>query len=174
MFDLAVLILRVAVGALLAAHGAQKLFGAFGGPGLGGTQKIIESLGIRPAWFWALLGGLSEFGGGILTALGFLSPLGPLGILAAMAIAVFRAHWGKPIWATEGGAEFALTNAAIVIALALAGPGRYSLDAAFGVVLPAWIIWSAVALVVLGVASALASGATAQRAARAERDRKAA
>ena len=56
--------------------------------------------------------------------------------------------------------------------LALTGPGRYSLDAAFGVALPAWIVWSAVALVVLGVASALASGATAQRTDRAERDRK--
>jgi len=174
MFDLAVLILRIAVGGMLAAHGAQKLFGAFGGPGLGGTQKIIESLGMRPAWFWAALAGLSELGGGILTALGFLSPLGPLGILAAMAIAVFRAHWGKPIWATQGGSELALMNAAIVIAIALAGPGRYSLDAALGVVLPAWIVGSAVALVVLGVASALASGATTERADRAERDRKAA
>ena len=118
---------------------------------------------------WAPIAALSELGGGLLTVLGFLSPLGPLGILASMAMATFTAHWGKPIWVTSGGAEFPVTNAAIAIAIALAGPGRYSIDAALGISLLIALTWVAVAAVVLGVVVALATRAPATREAQQKR-----
>src|SRR5438552_3855269 len=136
MKNLALLILRLTVGALLAGHGAQKLFGWFGGHGLPGTAGWLESMGLRPGRQWALLAGLSEFGGGVLTLLGFLNPLGPLGTIGAMVMATAKAHWGKPIWVTSGGAELPLTNIAAALAVALAGPGDFSLDKVLGVRLP--------------------------------------
>lgn len=139
MGNLAALILRVALGGFMAGHGAQKLFGSFNGPGLQGTSGLMEMLGLRPGRPWALLAGVSELGGGLLTVLGFLSPVGPVGIIASMGMATTKAHWGKPIWVTEGGAEFPVSNIAAATALMVGGPGRWSLDRAFGVRLPAWI-----------------------------------
>ena len=140
MKDLALLMLRLTTGGLLAGHGAQKLFGSFGGPGLEAAAGWLESLGLRPGKPWAGAAGLAEFGGGALTALGLFQPLGPIGILSAMSMAAIKAHGGKPIWVTEGGAELPVTNMAIVLALALAGPGRYSLDHAFGLRLPGRVV----------------------------------
>jgi putative oxidoreductase len=139
MANLAMLILRAVLGLLLAGHGAQKLFGWFGGHGLQGTGGFMESLGLRPGQLWAALAGLSEFGGGLLTALGFLNPLGPLGVIGAMAMAARKVHWSTPIWATEGGAELPATNLAAAMALMLNGPGKYSLDRALGIRLPGWL-----------------------------------
>lgn len=137
--DVEVLILRGTVGGLLAGHGAQKLFGAFGGPGLKGTAGMMQALNLQPADQWAMGAALSEFGGGVLTALGLLNPLGPIGVISAMAMATGTVHWGKPIWVTQGGAELPVTNIAAVLALAIAGPGKYSLDNAFGITLPKYI-----------------------------------
>ncbi len=139
MKDLGLLILRASVGTFVAGHGAQKLFGAFGGPGLEGTKGMVESLGLQPKEPWALLAGLSEFGGGVLTALGLGGPLGPVLVMSGMTTAAIRGHWGKPIWATAGGAELPVTNIAVGTALALAGPGRYSLDRLFGLKIPGWL-----------------------------------
>ena len=136
MRSLALLIVRVTTGGLLAAHGAQKLFGWFGGPGVEGTTAWVESMKLRPAWLWARAAGLSEFGGGLLTAAGFLNPLGPIAGLGAMAIATTKVHLGKPIFVSAGGAELPVTNAAVLTGVALAGPGRLSLDRLFGVRLP--------------------------------------
>ncbi|MFN8591782.1 MAG: DoxX family protein [Thermomicrobiales bacterium] len=134
--DVGILALRLAVGGLLAGHGAQKLFGSFGGPGLEGTSGWLESMGYRPGKEWALLAGLSEFGGGALTALGLLHPLGPIATLGAMAVATLDVHGGKPVWATQGGAELPITNMAAALALAMAGPGTLSLDGALGIEVP--------------------------------------
>jgi putative oxidoreductase len=134
--DVGLLALRVTVGGLMAGHGAQKLFGAFGGHGLEGTGQFMESLGLEPAKKWAALAGLAEFGGGVLTMLGLFHPLGPIGVASAMAMATGTAHAGKPIWGTEGGAELPVTNIAAASALALAGPGRLSLDRALGIRMP--------------------------------------
>jgi len=123
--DIETLVLRGVTGGLITGHGAQKLFGAFEGPGLQGTAGFMESRG-------------SEFGGGALTALGFLHPLGPLGIMSSMGMAWGTAHRGKPIWVTAGGGELPATNLAVCLALIMAGPGKYSLDRAFGVKLPGW------------------------------------
>lgn len=139
MSNLAALILRAVLGGLLAGHGAQKLFGSFGGPGIEGTSGFMEMLGLRPGKPWAVLAGLSEFGGGVLTLLGFLNPLGPIGVIGSMAMATTKAHWGKPIWVTEGGAELPVTNIAAATALIVGGPGKYSLDRALGLRLPRWL-----------------------------------
>src|SRR5579872_5084108 len=110
--DIGLLILRLAVGGLLAGHGSQKLFGWFSGPGLKGTSGWLESMGLKPGTPWATAASTSEFGGGMLTALGFLHPLGPIGTMGAMIMATAKAHWGKPIWVTRGGAELPVTNMA--------------------------------------------------------------
>ena len=154
MGHLAVLVLRLVLGSLLAGHGAQKLFGSFGGFGVEGTGGWLESLGLKPGRPWAVLAGLSEFGGGVLTALGLLNPVGPLGVIGAMSMATAKAHWGRPIWVTEGGPELPVTNSAIATAIMLNGPGRYSLDRALGIRLPAWIAPLGLVVISLTVAYA--------------------
>lgn len=150
------LVLRAAVGGLMAGHGAQKLFGSFSGPGLQGTGGFMESLGLRPGKRWAWLAGLSEFGGGLLTVLGFLNPLGPLGIVGSMAMATAKVHWNKPIWALSGGAELPVLNIAAAAAIMVAGSGDLSLDKALGTKLPAWVAPVGLA----GVAATVAYGMT--------------
>ena len=137
--EAAPMIVRVVQGSLMAGHGAQKLFGSFGGPGLEGTSGFMEMLGMRPGRPWAYLAGLSEFSGGVLTALGLLKPLGPLGVIGAMSMATRKAHWDKPIWVTEGGAELPVLNIAISTALMIRESDGYSLDRLLGIRLPAWI-----------------------------------
>jgi putative oxidoreductase len=156
MTDLARLLVRLVLGGLLAGHGAQKLFGWFGGPGPEGTRGMMEKLELRPAKPWAFLAGASEFGGGILTALGALSPIGPLAIIGSMTMATATVHWGKPIWVTSGGAELPVTNIAVAGAIALVGPGRVSVDHALGIRLPAWIGIAGVAVIALSVSRAVA------------------
>lgn len=151
MGNLAALLLRLVLGGLLAGHGAQKLFGSFSGPGLEGTSGFMEMLGLKPGKPWAVMAGLSEFGGGVLTLLGLLNPLGPLGVIGAMSMATTKAHWGKPIWVTEGGAELPVLNIAAATALILNGPGKYSLDRALGLKLPAWLAPLGLVAVILTV-----------------------
>jgi putative oxidoreductase len=157
MRDLGLLILRLGVGGLLAGHGSQKLFGWFSGPGLKGTSGWLESLGLKPGTAWATAASSSEFGGGVLTTLGFLHPLGPLGTMGAMIMATAKAHWGKPIWVSQGGAELPVTNMAAALALTLTGPGRFSLDSLFGIRVPrALVIAAAIveaATVAIGIMS---------------------
>jgi len=144
------------VGLLLAGHGAQKLFGWFGGPGLAGITGWLASTGMRPAGFWAFMAGLSEFGGGLLLALGFLSPLGSLGIIAAMIMAIVKGHWGKGLWAANNGSELPLTYLIVALIIAFTGPGAYALDTVLNITLPQPIaLWGGLAVVVVGVAVAL-------------------
>lgn len=160
MGNLAALLLRVVLGGLLAGHGAQKLFGSFNGPGLEGTSGFMDMLGLKPGKPWAVMAGLSEFGGGVLTLLGLLNPVGPIGIIGAMSMATTKAHWGKPIWVTEGGAELPVLNITAATALILNGPGKYSLDRALGLKLPEWLAPLGLVAVILTVIYAgIGSGA---------------
>lgn len=152
MEDLSLLALRVVTGGLLAGHGAQKLFGWFGGGGPDGTRRMMAAQGLEPADVWAMAAGGGEFAGGLLTALGLLHPIGPLTALAPMVVATGRAHWGRPIWSSKGGAELPVTNLAVLGALTLLGPGRFSADRLLGSKVPAVLT----ALYTLGTAGTLA------------------
>lgn len=159
--DIGLLVVRMTVGGLMAGHGAQKLFGWFGGYGLEGTSGWLESMGMKPGRQWAMAAGASEFGGGVLTALGLLHPLGPISMMGSMAVAIRKAHWGKPVWVTEGGAELPITNIAIGVALALVDPGRLSLDHALGIHVPKGVALLAAAGVAAGVLASEAAPALA-------------
>lgn len=130
--DLALFIVRAVVGLLLAGHGAQKLFGSFGGHGIAGTGQFFESLGLRPGRRNALAAGASELGGGLLLALGLLTPLGSAAIIGVMVVAILSVHLPKGPWATEGGYEYNLVLIAVAFAVAAAGPGGWSIDRALG------------------------------------------
>jgi len=150
--DAGLLVLRVVVGALLFGHGTQKLFGWFGGHGLRGTAWWLGSLGFRPAGLWALLAGLGEAGGGLLLALGLLHPLGSLGVIAAMLMAIVRVHWSKGLWNSDGGAELPLAYLVVAAVVGLVGPGAYALDRMLGLTLPlsaSLIFWGGLVVVVI-------------------------
>ena len=134
--SIALLILRLVAGLTLAAHGAQKLFGWFGGSGIKGTVQMQERMGLKPAPLWAGLVMLGEFGGGLSVALGFLTPLGAAAMIGAMFMAIAKAHWKNGFWNGKRGFEFPLLLLTVGVAFGIAGPGSYSLDALFGIALP--------------------------------------
>jgi len=111
---------RLVLGGYLAVHGAQKLFGAFGGNGIEGTAKGFEHLGLTPAREMAILAGSSELAGGVLTATGIAEPLGPIAIAGAMTVATVVHRKGGPLSA-NGGFELPLTNLALAGVLLAAG-----------------------------------------------------
>ncbi len=126
MRNVTLLAARTVLGGYLSVHGAQKLFGSFGGPGLDAAGANFEKMGLRPGKAMATLAGASELGGGLLTASGVAYPLGPVAIAGSMAVAtaVHRRH--GPM-AQKGGYELPLTNLAVAALLAADGPGRIRL-----------------------------------------------
>lgn len=152
------LILRLVFGLTMAAHGAQKLFGWFGGSGLAGFGGALEKMNIRPSAPFALLAGLGEFAGGLLVALGFLSPAGPLMVAGAMVVAIVTVHLKKGFFNSKGGYEFPLLIGGGSVALSITGPGPYSLDGVLRLSLPepgTWIVFAVLAAG--GVAATLGS-----------------
>ncbi|MXO76776.1 DoxX family membrane protein [Paenibacillus sp. OT2-17] len=123
------LLIRLVVGLLLVGHGAQKLFGWFGGYGPKGTGGWMESIGIKPGVFMAVSAGLMELLGGALFALGLFTPLAALLITVTMLGAIFKVHGPNGIWATANGYEYPLVLIAVVIGITLTGAGSYSIDA---------------------------------------------
>src|SRR5262249_13878458 len=158
MVPLGLLVLRLVIGLIMAAHGAQKLFGWWGGPGMTSWTAAMTRLRIPPAQPWAWISALSEFLGGLGLAVGFLIPLPDLAIAGAMLVAIALIHWPKGFWNTKGGFEFNLSILAAVTAVALTGPGAFSLDAALRIHLsePLTLIAGTIALLV-GVGIALAT-----------------
>jgi putative oxidoreductase len=145
--DIGLLVARLVLGLLMAAHGTQKLFGWFGGYGLAGTGGFFESLGFRPGRLFAGAAAVGEVVSGVLVALGLLGPVGPALMLSVMIVAALSVHWPHGLFATTNGIEVTLLYATGAVTLALTGPGRYSLDALAGL-LPLWT--PAVTAVVLG------------------------
>ena len=99
--NIGLLLIRVVFGALMAAHGSQKLFGWFGGYGLAGTGGFFEQLGFRPGRLFAALAGVTETFSGLLFALGFLEPLAAMGIMSVMIVAIGSVHWGNGLFAGD-------------------------------------------------------------------------
>ena len=125
------LITRLVFGAVISAHGAQKLFGWFGGYGLAGTGKFFEQIGFRPGRLFAAAASVTEIVAGILIALGFLGPVGPALMLSVMLVAGITVRWGKGLLGADG-IELPLLYAAAAVGLAFTGPGLFSLDALLG------------------------------------------
>ncbi|MEF2966774.1 DoxX family protein [Paenibacillus sp. M1] len=123
------LIIRLVVGLSFMAHGAQKLFGWFGGHGPKGTGGWMESLGFKPGVLMAVLAGGAEFAGGLLFAAGLLTPLGALLIILTMIMAIFAVHGKNGYWSTANGYEYNLLIIAVVLGVALIGAGDFSFDA---------------------------------------------
>lgn len=130
--DAGLLLARVTFGVLMAAHGSQKLFGWFGGYGLNGTGGFFEGLGFRPGRFFAAVAGAAEVTGGLLLAVGLLEPIGAALVLSVMIVAAGSVHWQHGLFAASNGIEVPLLYGTAATALALTGPGAYSLDAALG------------------------------------------
>ena len=131
--DFGLAIARLVFGLLMAAHGAQKLFGWFGGYGLTAVAGFFESLGFRPGRVFAVIAALAEVTSGLLVALGLLGPVGPALMLSVMIVAAVSVHGKNGVFATSNGIEVPLLYGAAAAALALTGHGRYSLDAWLGV-----------------------------------------
>ena len=152
--DTGLLIIRLVVGLLLAAHGAQKLFGWFGGYGIAGTGQFMESLGFRPGRANAAVAGVAELGGGLLFAAGFVTPLGAAAIVGVMLNAIAAVHLRNGPWVTEGGYEYNLVLIAAAIGVAAIGPGAVSVDDTIGWHL-AGFEWGVVALLLGGLGAAM-------------------
>jgi putative oxidoreductase len=153
---LGLLVLRLVLGLTVAAHGAQKLFGWWGGTGMTGWTSAMTRMRIRPALPWAWMSALAEFGGGLLVAAGFLNPLGSFALAGSMLVAMILVHWPKGFWVGKGGYEYNLMILGGAAAIAFAGPGGYSLDSALGIHLPEpWLLIIGTVATIAGVAIAL-------------------
>lgn len=153
LLSIGLLLARLFLGLGVAAHGAQKLFGWFGGYGLKGTGGFFEgTLGLKPGPLFAFMSGMGEFAGGLLVAIGWLGPVGPALIIAVMVVAIVTVHWAHGFFVSSNGIELPLMNIAGALALTFAGFGLYSMDA----VLPIYVLgtpqvaWIAILVAVAG------------------------
>jgi putative oxidoreductase len=126
---LGLLIIRLVVGLSFVGHGAQKLFGWFGGYGPKGTGGWMESIGIKPGVAMAVGAGLAELLGGLLFAAGLFTEVGALLIVLTMLGAIVKVHGSNGYWATANGYEYNLLLIVVAIGIALTGAGAYSMDA---------------------------------------------
>lgn len=156
--NLSLLVLHVVIGALFAGHGAQKLFGAFGGYGIDGTAGWMESIGLKPGRVHAIAAGTAEFVGGVLLALGLFVPFAAAVLIATMVTAIITVHARNGVWVTEQGYEYNLVLIAALFALAGVGAGNGSLDYAFGLDLAStgWALASLAAGAIGGVGAVVA------------------
>jgi putative oxidoreductase len=130
------LILRIALGGIFFAHGAQKLFGWFGGHGLSGHVGFVERLGVRSARLLGLVNALGEFFGGLGVLAGFLTPIAAAALIGSMAVAIIKVHWPNGFFNHEGGIEYPLILAVTAFVVGLIGSGRFALDRLLAIRLP--------------------------------------
>lgn len=146
------LVARLVLGLYMAAHGAQKLLGWFGGHGLAATSMGFEQIGFRPGRAFVITASLTEIASGLLVALGLLGPVGPALMISVLIVAAVSVHWSNGLFVTSNGIEHTAIFAASSFALALTGPGLFSLDAVLGLE-ALWaprIAWLAIAVGVVG------------------------
>src|SRR5512138_1134647 len=149
------LIVRLALGGIFFAHGAQKLFGWFGGHGLAGHAGFIGGMGIQPARVLAPISALGEFLGGLGVFFGFLTSIAVAGPIGSMAVAIVKVHWPKGFFNHDGGFEFPLFLAVNAFVIGLVGPGRFSIDSVLGLRLPE--PWTYLVVLVLTALTVLAA-----------------
>lgn len=130
--DLGLLILRVVVGIIFAAHGAQKAFGWWSGPGYAGWTGAMTRMGLRPAPLWSAVSTGTELVGGLALALGLLTPIAAALLVAQSLVIVLRAHRAAGFWNANRGFEFPLALLGGSLAVLFAGPGDWSIDALLG------------------------------------------
>jgi putative oxidoreductase len=123
------LLARVVIGLVMAAHGAQKMFGWFGGYGLTATGGFFEQIGFRPGRVFAAAASITEIVSGLLVAFGFLGPIGPALMVSVMIVAMITVHWEHGLFAGNNGIEVPLLYMTVALGLALTGYGAYSVDA---------------------------------------------
>jgi putative oxidoreductase len=153
---LGLLIIRLIAGLTMAAHGGQKLFGWFEGPGRPGTAGMMDNLGYREPAIMASLAGLAEFAGGLGLALGFLTPFAAIAIVVVMLNATIAVHLKNGFWNMKGGYEFPLLVSGVAVGIAAAGPGDASLDNALGFMgALSGDVWAPIVIVVALVASTI-------------------
>lgn len=126
--SLAALALRIPAGIIFAAHGSQKLFGWFGGYGLEGTGQWMDSIGLSPGYFMALLSGSAEFFGGLALLIGLLTRPAALALAVTMLVAILSVHIDKGLFMSNNGYEFGLSLLAITVSLVFSGAGALSVD----------------------------------------------
>jgi putative oxidoreductase len=150
-FSIGLLVARVIIGLLMAAHGASKLLGWFGGYGLRGTGQFFDQMGFRPGVAFAAAASISEIVSGLLVALGFLGPVGPALMISVMLVALITVHWGQGLFAPKG-IELPLLYSAAAFAFAFTGFGQYSLDNWLSIAghLPVIDTWIALIVGILG------------------------
>ncbi len=134
---MAALILRVPVGIILAAHGAQKLFGWYGGYGLEATGQWMASIGLEPGYLMALLAGSAEFFGGLALVLGVLTRPAAAVSALTMLVAIFSVHFVHGLFISNNGYEYALALFAATLALTFPGAGSYAVDNVLAKAVPA-------------------------------------
>lgn len=161
--DLALLSLRLVAGLIFTAHGAQKAFGWWEGPGVTGWRGAMERMQFRPPAFFAALSTGVELIGGLLLALGLLTPFAVAALVAQSVVIIVVAHLPKGFFTTKGGIEFPFLLGTVLTALAATGPGRVSLDAAVGLAWSAYARWE---LYLLGLAAGLVAVAISKLALR--------
>jgi putative oxidoreductase len=154
LVDVGLLVLRAVVGSIFAAHGAQKAFGWWKGAGWTGWNGVVANMGFRPAALWAAVSIGAELAGGLLLAIGFLTPLAAMALVGQSVVIIGKAHWAKGFWNRDGGLEFPLSLGTGAAAIGLIGPGGISLDAALGFVVGDQL---RALLVVVGLVGGLAS-----------------
>jgi len=124
------LALRLAAGIIFAAHGAQKLFGWFGGYGLEGTGEWMASIGLAPGYLMALLAGSAEFFGGLALIVGVMVRPAAVVLAVTMVVAIFSVHFQNGLFMAKNGYEFGLALLVVTVSLAISGAGRASVDSA--------------------------------------------
>lgn len=146
-FSVGLLAIRVVVGGLFIGHGLQKLTGWFGGDGFAKFTASLEKMGFQPAAMWAALEAGTEVVAGTLLVLGVLTPLAAAALIGDMFVATAKVHFAKGLWSQQGGFEYNLVLMTVCLALAIAGPGFYSLDRRLGLLRWRLPLFAAAALV---------------------------
>jgi putative oxidoreductase len=144
------LILQLGVGLTFAAHGAQKLFGWWGGPGLANWEGAMRHMGFRPARLFAVTSGLIELAGGLLLAVGFLTPIAAAALVAQAVVIIGQVHWSHGFFNSKSGIEFPLLLGLGAAAVGLSGGSTLSVDGALGIAVDPAI---RLGLIVLGIAA---------------------